>query len=244
MCGLCQHLVRLPSSLIFGSLLWQFTFVHPLLGHNWTKHSSRTVRRLVAYEVPMTSQELVHHCLDPRPLSPTSIIPAYAPLVLDNSNDNTVAYSSRVPVFASSCPVPSRLRTYHFHVKEKVLMLHGTEFRSRLGMAMNTPSFVYKPLHEYRILRVNNSPHFCELCTTVSVITQHIPLLHDLIFHQAPRFALSTVKFGCQHRAIVRTQPSQSLCATHSSSLAYPHGASRAKGLAIPLNAKPECSLL
>ncbi|RWW57011.1 hypothetical protein BHE74_00036234 [Ensete ventricosum] len=70
----------------------------------------------------------------------------------------------------------NRLRTYPFHVEEKVLMLHGVEFRSRLRMATNTPSSVYRPLHEYRILRVSNSPHLCELRTTLSVITQHLPL--------------------------------------------------------------------
>ncbi|RWW45773.1 hypothetical protein BHE74_00048358 [Ensete ventricosum] len=149
MCGLCQHLVGPLPSPIFGSLPWQFTFVYPLLGHTWTKHSFRTVRRLVAHEVPLTSLELVYHYLDPGPLSPTSII-------------------SAIHHF--------RLRTYPFYVEEKVLMLHGAEFRSRLGMATNTPSFVYKPLHEYRILRVSNSPHLCELCTTLSVVTQHLPL--------------------------------------------------------------------
>ncbi|RZR75519.1 hypothetical protein BHM03_00060028 [Ensete ventricosum] len=43
-------------------------------------------------------------------------------------------------------------------------------------MATNTPSSVYKPLHEYRILRVSNSPHLYEFCITLSVIEQHIPL--------------------------------------------------------------------
>ncbi|RWV92301.1 hypothetical protein GW17_00045338 [Ensete ventricosum] len=74
MCGLCQHIVGPPPSPIFSSLPWQFTFVHPLLGHTWMKHSSRTVCRLVAYEVSLTSLELVHYCLDPGPLSPTSTI--------------------------------------------------------------------------------------------------------------------------------------------------------------------------
>ncbi|RWW46314.1 hypothetical protein BHE74_00047764 [Ensete ventricosum] len=46
--------------------------------------------------------------------------------------------------------------------------------------------------------------------------------------------ALSTVKFGCQCRAVARTQPSESLCATHSSSLACPRGASRAKAVVSP----------
>ncbi|RWW29615.1 hypothetical protein GW17_00005858 [Ensete ventricosum] len=58
-----------------------------------------------------------------------------------------------------------------FHVEEKVLMLHGAKFRSRFGMATNTSSSVYERLREYRILRVSNSPHLCELCTTLSVIT-------------------------------------------------------------------------
>ncbi|RRT68911.1 hypothetical protein B296_00033473 [Ensete ventricosum] len=43
-------------------------------------------------------------------------------------------------------------------------------------MATNTPSSVYKPLHKYRILQVSNSPHLCEFCTTLSVVTQHLPL--------------------------------------------------------------------
>ncbi|RWW18674.1 hypothetical protein GW17_00017328 [Ensete ventricosum] len=51
MCGLCQHIVRPPPSPIFGSLPWQFTFAHPLLGHTWTKHSSRMVRRLSPTDV-------------------------------------------------------------------------------------------------------------------------------------------------------------------------------------------------
>ncbi|RWW22932.1 hypothetical protein GW17_00012843, partial [Ensete ventricosum] len=69
-----------------------------------------------------------------------------------------------------------RLWTYPFHVEEKVLMLHGIDFRSRLGMATNIPSSVYKPLYEYRILRVSNSPHLCEFYTTLSVVAQHLPL--------------------------------------------------------------------
>ncbi|RWW51482.1 hypothetical protein BHE74_00042163 [Ensete ventricosum] len=39
----------------------------------------------------------------------------------------------------------NRLRTYPFHVEDKVLMLHSAEFRSRLEMATNTLSSVYKP---------------------------------------------------------------------------------------------------
>ncbi|RWW67696.1 hypothetical protein BHE74_00024840 [Ensete ventricosum] len=50
------------------------------------------------------------------------------------------------------------------------------KFRSHLGMATNTPSSMYKPLHEYRILRVSNSPHLYELCTTLLVVAQHLTL--------------------------------------------------------------------
>ncbi|RWW80512.1 hypothetical protein BHE74_00011168 [Ensete ventricosum] len=39
------------------------------------------------------------------------------------------------------------------HAEQKVLMLHGVEFRS-LGRATDTPSSAYKPLHEYRILQI------------------------------------------------------------------------------------------
>ncbi|RRT37110.1 hypothetical protein B296_00020628 [Ensete ventricosum] len=104
-CGLCQHLIGPPPSPIFSLLPWQFTFVHPLLGHTWTfKHSSRIVRRLVAHKVPLDFARIG------APLSGSSaFIPYkrnlyYAPLVPDNSNDNNVAYSSRVPASASSCP--------------------------------------------------------------------------------------------------------------------------------------------
>ncbi|RWW49434.1 hypothetical protein BHE74_00044406 [Ensete ventricosum] len=70
----------------------------------------------------------------------------FAPLVPDNSNDNTMAYSLRVPTSAPSCPVLkshdpkftsqriklvthfSRLWTFPFYAEEKVVMLHGFEF--------------------------------------------------------------------------------------------------------------------
>ncbi|RZR75106.1 hypothetical protein BHM03_00049514 [Ensete ventricosum] len=80
----------------------------------------------------------------------------------------------------------SRLRTYPFYAEEKVLMLHGIEFRSRLGMGTNTLSSVYKPLHKYRIIRVSNSPHLRELCITLMVIKQHIPLYTVLSFTKRP----------------------------------------------------------
>ncbi|RZS07303.1 hypothetical protein BHM03_00038125, partial [Ensete ventricosum] len=58
------------------------------------------------------------------------------PVAPDHSHDH-------VPLHGTHC----HLRTYPFHVEEKVLML--PEFRSLLRMATNTPSSVYKPLHEY-----------------------------------------------------------------------------------------------
>ncbi|RWW34922.1 hypothetical protein BHE74_00044476 [Ensete ventricosum] len=69
---------------------------------------------------------------------------------------------------------------------KRVLMLHGVEFRSRLEMGTNTLSSVYKPLHEYRILRVSNSPHLCELCTPLAIIEQHIPLYTVSSFTKRP----------------------------------------------------------
>ncbi|RZR94785.1 hypothetical protein BHM03_00023534 [Ensete ventricosum] len=81
-----------------------------------------------------------------------------------------------------------RLQTYPFHVEEKVLMLHGVEFRSHLRMAMNTSSSMYKPLHEYRILRVSNSPPLCKLCITLSVVMQHLPLCTVSSFTKRPAF--------------------------------------------------------
>ncbi|RZS03115.1 hypothetical protein BHM03_00033252, partial [Ensete ventricosum] len=120
-----------------------------------------------------------------------------------------------------------RLRTYPFYVKERVLRLHGAAFRSRLGMVTNTPSSVYKPLHEYRILRVSNSLHLCELCTTLSVIERHIPLYMISSFTKRP---------AClEHHQIVRYvfffACLSSWCLSR-------------KGVAIPLNAKPGCPLL
>ncbi|RWW55095.1 hypothetical protein BHE74_00038282, partial [Ensete ventricosum] len=74
----------------------------------------------------------------------------------------------------------------HIPAEKKVLMLHGAEFRSRLGMATNTPSSMYKPLYEYRILQISNSPHLCELCTTLSVVAQHLPLCTISSFTKRP----------------------------------------------------------
>ncbi|RWV84832.1 hypothetical protein GW17_00053425 [Ensete ventricosum] len=53
-------------------------------------------------------------------------------------------------------------------------------------MGTNTLSSVYKPLYEYRILRVSNSPHLCELCTTLTVIEQHISLYTVSSFTKRP----------------------------------------------------------
>ncbi|RWW38474.1 hypothetical protein BHE74_00056287 [Ensete ventricosum] len=85
---------------------------------------------------------------------------------------------ARLRLFANTVP--------HYTLQEKVLMLHGIEFRSRLGMGTNTLSSVYKPLHKYRIIRVSNSPHLCELCTTLMVIEQHIPLYTVSSFTKRP----------------------------------------------------------
>ncbi|RWV83136.1 hypothetical protein GW17_00055302 [Ensete ventricosum] len=117
----------------------------------------------------------------------------------------------------------SRIRTYPFYVEENVLMLHGTEFRSCLGIATNTLSSVYKPLHECRVLRVSNFPHLCELCITLSVVMQHLIICTVSSFAKRP-VCLENSQVCCQRRVVARTQPSQSLCATHSSSLACPHG--------------------
>ncbi|RZS08860.1 hypothetical protein BHM03_00039895 [Ensete ventricosum] len=105
-------------------------------------------------------------------------------------------------------------------------------------MATNTPSSVYKPLHEYQIPRVSNSPHLCELCTTLSVVEQHIYFARSHLLPNAP-LALSTVKFGCERRAVARTQPSKPLCATHFFWLACPRGAARTKGWPQGLQFRP-----
>ncbi|RZR81248.1 hypothetical protein BHM03_00007453 [Ensete ventricosum] len=163
MCGLCQHLVGPSLSPIFSSLPWQFTFVHPLLGHTWTKHSSRIVCRLFRRPPsPLDYSVLLNNlCL---------VLPQQMHLLdCDPSPIQSLLHPSR------SSNVLNLLHISAAYGR-KVLMLHGTEFRSRLGMATNTSSSVYKPLHEYRILRASNSPHLCEFCTTFSIVTQHLPL--------------------------------------------------------------------
>ncbi|RWW71552.1 hypothetical protein BHE74_00020700 [Ensete ventricosum] len=77
-------------------------------------------------------------------------------------------------------------RRIHFMVKRKFQCSIAPSF-GRLGMDTNTPSSAYKSLHEYGILRVYNSPHLYELCTTLSVVATTHPTLHGLIFYQAPR---------------------------------------------------------
>ncbi|RWW27296.1 hypothetical protein GW17_00008279 [Ensete ventricosum] len=160
----------------------------------------------------------------------------YAPLVPDNLNSNTVIYSSRVPTSASSCPV---------------LRYHDPNFASDLSLLDICPVgatflFTFFPLEvsettiPFGLLRLAEQLVPCsapvnalarlrlfEIQSPLHPSSRYAipPTLYGLIFHQAPRFALSTVKFGCQRRAIAQTQPSQSLYATHSSSLACPRGA-------------------
>ena len=113
----------------------------------------------------------------------------------------------------------------------------------RLGMATNNPSSAYKPMHEYRILRVSNSPHLCELCTTLSVAEQLIPLcmvssfakrLACLEHHQVKLSTLSRSS-NSAIPTFVRSKFFQaclfSWCLLR-------------EGLAIPLNANLRCPLL
>ncbi|RRT37624.1 hypothetical protein B296_00038655 [Ensete ventricosum] len=113
----------------------------------------------------------------------------------------------------------------------------------RLGIAVNTPSSAYKPLHEYQILRVSNSPHLCELCTTLSIVAEHIPLCTVSSFTKRP---------AClEYRQVWLPTPS------HSSNSAIPtfmrytcflaclsSWCLSCKWLAIPLNTNQGCSLL
>ncbi|RRT37844.1 hypothetical protein B296_00030084 [Ensete ventricosum] len=43
-------------------------------------------------------------------------------------------------------------------------------------------------MHEFRILRVSNSPHLCELCITLSVVVQHISLYTVSSFTKHPAY--------------------------------------------------------
>ncbi|RZR75274.1 hypothetical protein BHM03_00053494 [Ensete ventricosum] len=76
-------------------------------------------------------------------------------------------------------------RRIHSMPKRKFQCFMAPSF-GRSRMTTNTPSSAYKPLHEYRILRVSNSPHLCELCTTLSVVGQHIPLCIISSFTKRP----------------------------------------------------------
>ncbi|RWW24397.1 hypothetical protein GW17_00011312 [Ensete ventricosum] len=65
---------------------------------------------------------------------------------------------------------------YTLKFYERILLIPKGKFQcsmassfDRLGMTMDSPSFIYKSSHEYRILRVNNSPHLCELCIILLV---------------------------------------------------------------------------
>ncbi|RRT77915.1 hypothetical protein B296_00000452 [Ensete ventricosum] len=188
MCGLCQHNVRPSPSPIFCSLPWKFTFVHPLLGHTWTKHSSWTVRRLVTHEVPLTSLELVHHCLDPGPISPISTISAMHHLFLTTP---MATLWHILQEYSSLRPLAPRLLAYPFHIEEKVLMLHGAEFRSHLGMATNTSASVYKP------------------CMSIESFELAIPLTF-VSFAQLFRSLRNTSHFARSHLS-----PSAPLCLEH-----------------------------
>ncbi|RRT34742.1 hypothetical protein B296_00040529 [Ensete ventricosum] len=53
-------------------------------------------------------------------------------------------------------------------------------------MATDTPLSAYNPLYEYRILRVSNFLYLCELCITLSVIVQPIPLYTVSFFTKHP----------------------------------------------------------
>ncbi|RWV78296.1 hypothetical protein GW17_00060754 [Ensete ventricosum] len=107
-------------------------------------------------------------------------------LILVRSLGNSPSSTHSWVTPGRSIALGHHLRMYPIHVEEKVLMLYGAEFRLRLRMGTNTLSSVYKPLHEYRILQVSNSPHLCELCTTLTIIEQHIPLYMVLSFTKRP----------------------------------------------------------
>ncbi|RRT75117.1 hypothetical protein B296_00031580 [Ensete ventricosum] len=108
MCSLCQHIVGPPPPpIVFVPLAIHLRLSilgspqdEALLKDSPSPSSSRSSPTLL---------KLVHHCLDPGPLSPTSTISAAHRFLHDNSNDSTVAYSSRVPASVSSWPV---LRPY------------------------------------------------------------------------------------------------------------------------------------
>ncbi|RRT63353.1 hypothetical protein B296_00042767 [Ensete ventricosum] len=104
-------------------------------------------------------------------------------------------------------------------------------------------SSVYKPLHEYRVLRVSNSPHQCELCITLSVVVQTISLCTVSFF---------TKCLAClEHRQVWLPMPCRS---SNSATPIFVHytffsaclfsWCLSCKGLAILLNASLGCPLL
>ncbi|CAL9192537.1 unnamed protein product [Musa hybrid cultivar] len=70
----------------------------------------------------------------------------------------------------------SLLRTYPSHAEEKVLMLHWHRVSAALGWPRTFHRPHTSPCMSTGIFRVSNSPHLCELCTTLSVAEQLIPL--------------------------------------------------------------------
>lgn len=108
---------------------------------------------------------------------------------------------------------------------------------------MDSPSSVYKSLHEYRILRVSNSHHLYELCVTLSVAKQPIPLCMVLSFTKY----LAYLKY-CQVWLLALSHSSNSIISTFVHYVFFPTCLSSwclsLKGLAIPLNINFECSLI
>lgn len=88
LCGLCQHITGLPS---FSTMFTYLTIDLRPLGPTTLK-----VHRLY--------WKSIYYCLDLRRLFPTQSLLSKSS-IWDNSNDITMAYSSKAPAFVTSRPI-------------------------------------------------------------------------------------------------------------------------------------------
>ncbi|RRT58751.1 hypothetical protein B296_00006735 [Ensete ventricosum] len=103
MCSLCQHIVGPPPPPIVLAPL--AIDLRPPVLRLFPDKESMDSPSPSSSQSPQASLKLVHHFLNPGPLSPTSTTSIAYRFLHDNLNGSIMTYFSRVPTSASSCPV-------------------------------------------------------------------------------------------------------------------------------------------